>query len=35
MKTYVKLYLAEFLLESGMFQTNVVAKIKTHILGSK
>jgi hypothetical protein len=36
MKTYVHLwqYLAEFVLEWEMFQTNVVEKIKTHILYS-
>jgi hypothetical protein len=35
MKTYVPLwYLAEFFLESEMFQTKVVEKIKTHILYS-
>jgi hypothetical protein len=36
MKTYVHLwqYLAEFFLEWEIFQTNVVDKIKTHILCS-
>jgi hypothetical protein len=34
MKTYVHLwqYLAEFFLESEMFQTEVLGTIKTHIL---
>ena len=37
MKTYVHLwqYLAEFFLESEVFQTKVVGTIKTHILYSK
>jgi hypothetical protein len=34
MKTYVLLYLAQFFLEWGMFQTKVVQKLKTHILCS-
>ena len=34
MKTYVNLYLAEVFLECEMFQTNVVEKIKAHILCS-
>jgi hypothetical protein len=34
MKTYVHLYVAEFFLEWEMFQTNVVEKIKAHILCS-
>jgi hypothetical protein len=32
MEIYVHLYLAELLLESEIFQTNVVEKTKTHIL---
>jgi hypothetical protein len=34
MKTSVNLYLKEFFLGCEMFQTKVVEKIKTHILGS-
>ena len=32
MKTYVQLYLAEFLLEREIFQTKLVEQIRTHIL---
>ena len=34
MKTEVRLYLAEFIVELEMFQTKVVEKIKTHFMFS-